>query len=81
MLLRAGDALVYHANLIHRGSDYSRTLRRTLFGGHSMFTSFHHAPFLPHLKAREQAHFERAEVRTRRAEELTELALRAVLQQ
>ncbi len=42
-------------------------------------TSFHHAPLLPHLWAREQAHFARAEIRTPRAEGLTKLALRAVL--
>jgi hypothetical protein len=77
--LRAGDAVVYVNYIKHWGSNYSRKLRRTIHGGHSPFTYHRGAPYLPHLNAKTQAHFAAADLRTRRAEAMTELALRAAL--
>ncbi len=77
--LRAGDAVVYVNYLQHWGSHYSPRLRRTIHGGHSPYTSHRKGPYLPHLDASTQAHFAAAEMRTRRAEAMTELALRAAL--
>lgn len=78
--LRAGDAVVYINYILHWGSKYNRKIRRTIHGGHSCFTSHRSEPFLPHLSPRGQRHFAEAELRTHRAEALTELALRAAMQ-
>lgn len=78
--LAAGDGVVYVNFLLHWGSDYAARLRRTLHGGHALFTQQDgREPFLAAVDARTRATFARWSVRTRRLEDLTELALRAAL--
>ena len=79
MRLRAGDVLVYANQILHWGSDYSRTLRRTLIVEHSIFTDMRQVPFREVLGERAARHFAAADIRTMRAERLTELALRSAL--
>jgi hypothetical protein len=77
--LRAGDAVVYNNYILHWGSSYTRKLRRTIHGGHSLFTSVPAAAVLEPLGASARAHFAYAAARERRCTDLTELALRSAL--
>jgi ectoine hydroxylase-related dioxygenase (phytanoyl-CoA dioxygenase family) len=77
--LRAGDAVIYVNYLLHWGSNYSSTMRRTIHGGHALFTAQLEQPFLAHLDQRGHDTFARWNLRTRRLEDLTELALRSAI--
>jgi ectoine hydroxylase-related dioxygenase (phytanoyl-CoA dioxygenase family) len=78
--LRAGDAVVYVNYILHWGSDYGAKLRRTIHGGHALFTlPDEPAPYLPHLDQRGRDHFARWSLRSRRMQDLTELALRGAI--
>jgi ectoine hydroxylase-related dioxygenase (phytanoyl-CoA dioxygenase family) len=78
--LRAGDAVIYVNYILHWGSNYSAKLRRTIHGGHSLFTQHdHQAPFLPHLDQRSRDLFARWSVRAERLKNLTECALRSAI--
>jgi hypothetical protein len=78
--LRAGDAVVYINYILHWGSNYSAKLRRTIHGGHALFTTHTgQEEYLQHLDQRSRDHFARWTLRTRRMEDLTELALRCAI--
>jgi hypothetical protein len=78
--LRAGDGVIYNNYILHWGSNYSAKLRRTIHGGHSLFTQHdQEAPFLPHLDQRSRDIFARWSVRADRLKNLTECALRSAI--
>jgi len=77
--LRAGDAVIYSNFILHWGSNYSRRLRRTIHGGHALFTAHGQSAFLPSLSGASRERFTWWNQRTVRQEALTELALRAVI--
>jgi hypothetical protein len=78
--LRAGDAVIYINYILHWGSDYSARMRRTIHGGHALFTAPDApAPYLPHLDQRGRDIFARWSLRTERLQDLTELALRCAI--
>jgi ectoine hydroxylase-related dioxygenase (phytanoyl-CoA dioxygenase family) len=78
--LRAGDAVGYNNLILHWGSDYSSRMRRTVHGGHSLFAyNEDNAPYLPFIEQRSRRRFERWTQRTRRNQDLTELALRCAI--
>jgi hypothetical protein len=78
--LRAGDGVVYINYLLHWGSNYSARMRRTLHGGHAIFSS-HGAdePYLSHLDARGRHRFAQWRLRGERLKDLSELALRCAI--
>ena len=47
--LKAGDGVVYILPILHWGSRYDRTLRRTLHGGFSTHTQVHDLSYAEHL--------------------------------
>ena len=78
--LLAGDAVIYVNYILHWGSNYSAKMRRTVVGGHSLFTMYdEQAPYLPHLDQRTRNAFAGWSLRGRRLQDLTELALRCVI--
>lgn len=78
--LAAGDAVVYINYLLHWGSAYNRSpVRRTVHGGHSIFTSHRHATYLDVLPSWAQDRYAQAHARTLACEDLTEAALRAAM--
>ena len=77
--LAAGDGVVYVNFLLHWGSNYSTTLRRTAHGGHSIFPYYSDTGFMQQLSPEGRAAFESWDRRSARAQDLTEQALRAVL--
>ena len=77
--LKAGDGVVYILPILHWGSRYDRTLRRTLHGGFSMHTQVHDLSYAQHLSAPARGKFERWNRRSGRTQDLTENALRAAI--
>ena len=77
--LKAGDGVVYILPILHWGSRYDRTLRRTLHGGFSMHTQVHDLSYAQHLSAPAREKFERWNRRSGRTQDLTENALRAAI--
>ncbi len=78
--LRAGDAVIYINYILHWGSNYSATMRRTIHGGHALFTVHHdHDLLSPHLDQHCRDHLARWSLRGRRLQDLTELALRCAI--
>ncbi len=75
--LKAGDGVVYILPILHWGSNYNTTLRRTLHGGFSMSTQSHDISYAEHLSADAREKFERWNQRSERTTDLTEAALRA----
>lgn len=73
--------MVYVNYLLHWGSNYSAKLRRTLHGGHTIFPYFPDLSFTNALSPEARATFERWAERSARLQDLTEAALRAVLNQ
>ena len=77
--LKAGDGVVYILPILHWGSRYDRTLRRTLHGGFSMHTQVHDLSYAEHLSPPARERFERWNRRSERTRNLTEAALRAAI--
>ena len=77
--LAAGDGVVYVNYLLHWGSNYSTRLRRTLHGGHSIFTCYPDLSFTRHLSPAARETFECWAQRSAKMQDLTESALRAVI--
>ncbi|MCZ6677873.1 MAG: hypothetical protein O7E52_11555, partial [Candidatus Poribacteria bacterium] len=77
--LNAGDGVVYVNYLLHWGSNYSTKLRRTLHGGHLIFPYFPDLSFAKYLSPDARRNFEKWADRSAKLQDLTESALRAVL--
>ena len=77
--LEAGDGVVYILPLLHWGSNYSETLRRTIHGGFSTFTSIPDLGFTQHISSEAAADFERWQRRGEGMKAQTESALKAVI--
>ncbi len=77
--LNAGDGVVYSNFLLHWGSNYSTKLRRTLHGGHSIFTHYTDLGFTKSLSPAARECFEGWERRSTTLQDLTESALRAII--
>ena len=77
--LKAGDGVVYITPILHWGSKYDRTLRRTLHGGFSMSTQRHDISYAEYLPAPGRDSFARWNERSERSKDLTEAALRAAV--
>ena len=77
--LAAGDGAAYILPLLHWGSRYNATMRRTIHGGFSEYTTHKELPYLEHLSPESQESFQRWNERSTRAFERTEAALRAVV--
>ena len=77
--LEAGDGVVYILPILHWGSRYDRTLRRTLHGGFATHTQVHDLSYAEHLSAPARDRFERWNRRSERTQDLTEAALRAAI--
>ena len=77
--LKAGDAVVYINFLLHWGSNYSTKLRRTLHGGHSIFTDNQGSGCARYLSKSAREQFERWDAQVARSQDTTEAALRAVM--
>ncbi len=77
--LEAGDGVVYILPILHWGSRYDRTLRRTLHGGFATHTQVHDLSYAEHLSAPTRESFERWNGRSERTRDLTEAALRAAI--
>ena len=77
--LKAGDGVVYSNFLLHWGSNYSKKLRRTLHGGHSIFTYCQDFRFTESLSPAAREVFEGWGRRSATLQNLTESALRAII--
>ena len=77
--LKAGDGIVYINFILHWGSNYSTRLRRTLHGGHSIFTDNQGANCAHHLSPPARELFVRWDAQMSQAQDTTEAALRAVM--
>jgi hypothetical protein len=77
--LKAGDGVVYINYLLHWGSNYSTKLRRTLHGGHALFTDYPNLDFTKYLSPEGRNKFEEFGRRSERNQDLTESALRSVI--
>ena len=77
--LNAGDGVVYINFLLHWGSNYSSKLRRTLHGGHSIFSDNEGSGCAQHLSPSAREQFARWDSQLARTQDTTEAALRAVL--
>ena len=77
--LAAGDGVVYVNFLLHWGSNYSSKLRRTLHGGHSIFTDNQANGCAQHLSASARQQIEGWGATMEENEDKTERTLRAAL--
>ena len=77
--LNAGDGVVYVNYLLHWGSNYSTTLRRTIHGGHSIFPCYSDTEFMRHVSANSRAEFQSWNQLSHLKQNLTEQALRSVI--
>ena len=77
--LNAGDGVVYINRLFHWGSSYSPRLRRTLHGGHSIFTHYRETGFVRHLSPSARDLFAEWSARSEANQDRTESSLRAVI--
>jgi len=77
--LKAGDAIVYINFMLHWGSNYSAKLRRTLHGGHALFSVNKGIACAPHLSPTARDLFSRFDQQKVQAQNATEAALRAIL--
>ncbi len=77
--LRAGDGVIYSNFLIHTGSNYTTKLRRTLHGGHAIFSGQLDLSFTDHLSQWAREIFAESSNRTTNKQNLTESTLRAAL--
>ena len=77
--LNAGDAVVYINYMLHWGSNYSPTTRRTIHGGHSIFPYYPDISFTEYLSPGARASFRQWDGRSAALQDLTEIALREAL--
>ncbi len=77
--LKAGDGVVYVNYLLHWGSNYSTRIRRTIHGGHSIFPHFPDLSFSDYLSPQGRTQFRAWQKLGAEQQDLTEAALRAVL--
>ena len=77
--LKAGDAVVYINYIMHWGSNYSAKLRRTLHGGHSIFTDYPDLNFTRFLSSQARDTFAAWSQRSVKMQDVTESALRAAI--
>ncbi len=77
--LNAGDAVVYINYLLHWGSDYSPTTRRTIHGGHTIFPYYPDTSFTKHLSPTARASFTQWNGKSAALQDVTEIALREAL--
>lgn len=77
--LKAGDGVIYSNFLLHTGSNYMNKTRRTLHGGHAIFGDYPELGFIENLSASAQEKFEGFTDRTEHMKNMTESALRAVM--
>jgi hypothetical protein len=77
--LAAGDGVAYILPILHWGSVYNATMRRTIHGGFSMFTHYADLAYLDHLSPAAQAAFTRWNARSQQTFAQIETVLRAAL--
>lgn len=77
--LNAGDGVVYILPIMHWGSNYSATLRRTIHGGYSNHTLYRDMSFMQYLSPASRAMFERWDRRSKQMQDETETTLRAAM--
>ena len=77
--LNAGDAVVYINYMLHWGSNYSPTTRRTIHGGHTIFPYYPDISFTEFLSPGARAEFTQWDGKSAALQDSTEAALRAVL--
>ena len=77
--LKAGDAVVYSNFLLHTGSTYTTKKRRTLHGGHAIFSDYPEFGFTESLFPKARATFETFARRGEQKKNATEASLRAVI--
>ncbi len=77
--LKAGDGVVYITPILHWGSRYDTTMRRTLHGGFSICAQHHDLKYAEFLSDAGLETFERWNRRSERTQDLTEAALRAAI--
>ena len=77
--LKAGDGVIYSNFLIHTGSNYTTKMRRTLHGGHAIYSSYPEFAFADTLAPWARERFESFAARGERMQDKTESTLRAVL--
>ncbi len=77
--LKAGDGLIYHHSMLHWGSNYSPKLRRTVHGGISVHANPRDTGFTRNLSPPAAAAFESWARLAADQRDLTEQALRGVL--
>ena len=79
--LAAGDGVVYITPILHWGSNYSTTLRRTIHGGFAKWgrTYYGNLDFARCLNSAARETIERWACRSAEAQDCTEAALRAVI--
>ena len=78
--LNAGDGVVYINYLNHTGSNYTTKKRRTLHGGHAIYGTYAELGFLEHIAPWARERFETYVARGERMKDVTEAALRAVIE-
>ncbi len=77
--LNGGDGVVYSNYLLHWGSNYSTKLRRTIHGGHTIFPYYPDLSFAQFLPPSARETFETWTQRSAGMQDLTEAALRAII--
>ena len=77
--LKAGDGLIYHHSMLHWGSNYSPKRRRTVHGGIAVHAMPRDTGFTRHLSPSAAAAFQAWNRRAAEQRDLTERALRGVL--
>ena len=77
--LKAGDGLIYYHSMLHWGSNYSPKLRRTVHGGIAVHARPRDTGFTRHLSPSAAAAFQAWNRRAAEQQDLTEQALRGVL--
>lgn len=77
--LKSGDGVAYILPILHWGSVYNASMRRTIHGGFSMFTHYADLAFLPSLSPAAQADFTRWNQRSNQTLNQIEAVMRAAL--
>ena len=77
--LEAGDGVVYNNYLLHWGSSYTTKIRRTIHGGHAIYSRYEDLSFTEALSPSAREDFEGWARRNTNIEDITESALRAVI--
>ena len=77
--LAAGDGVAYILPILHWGSVYNATIRRTIHGGFSMFCHYPDLAYLQHLSPAAQAQFTRWNQRSMQTLNQIEAIMRAAI--